>query len=253
MKSPIKDKPLRNPGESLEQRAQDLLIDKGMFYGVMIAFMVTFSFLEWWRWYKEIEPNPIVVTVIGGLFSLYCLFRFVGVRKQVKKLYLGLDGEKAVGQYLERLRTSGAQVFHDIQADGFNLDHVVIHPTGIYVIETKTMSKPSKGSTVLFYNGRTILRQGKPIKGDPVTQVKAAAKWLSQLLQESTGKRFPVRGIVTYPGWFIKTTDIGKSAEVAVINPRMISGFLWETPDRIAQEDLHMCAYHLSRYIRTHK
>jgi hypothetical protein len=32
--------------------------------------------------------------------------------------------------------------------------------------------------------------------------VTSAARWLEKGLQESTGKRFFVRGVVVFPGWF---------------------------------------------------
>jgi hypothetical protein len=63
---------------------------------------------------------------------------FGSLRKRIKELRLGRDGEKIVAEQLECLRESGAQVFHDVPGDGFNLDHVVISNHGIYAIETKT-------------------------------------------------------------------------------------------------------------------
>jgi hypothetical protein len=41
-------------------------------------------------------------------------------------LMQGREGEKAVGQYLERLRARGYQVLHDIPGENFNIDHVLI-------------------------------------------------------------------------------------------------------------------------------
>lgn len=43
---------------------------------------------------------------------------------------------------------AGVRFFHDVPADGFNLDHVVISPRWIYVIETKTISKSAGDARV---------------------------------------------------------------------------------------------------------
>jgi hypothetical protein len=76
------------------------------------------------------------------------MWRFFEVRVKIRQLRLGRDGERAVGQFLERLRDGGGQVFHDVPGDGFNLDHVVISPHGRYVVETKTLSKPWPKATI---------------------------------------------------------------------------------------------------------
>src|SRR5690554_1234179 len=156
--------------------------------------------------------------------------------REAKRIKLGRDGEKAVGQFLERLRLDGAQVFHDIEGQNFNLDHVVIHRSGVYVIETKTMSKDDKYKSVLFYNGKHILRGGKPILSDALTQVKAASSWLHNQLFESTGKRFKVRGIVVFPGWYVKTTELGRAAETSVLNPLVLPNYIGKASPQLRDD-----------------
>jgi hypothetical protein len=141
----------------------------------------------------------------------------------VRALKLGRDGERCVGQFLERLREGGAQVFHDVPGDRFNLDHVIISPHGIYAVETKTLSKPWPKAKILV-DGDAIQVAGKKPDRDPVVQVTAAARWLEVMLAESTGKRFAVRGVVVYPGWFVEQrSDFGS---VWVMEPKMLPGLL---------------------------
>jgi len=249
--SPLKDKPLRNPGESLERRLIDLMFDKVGFY---LGLTFTFTFFLgniWWIWYKQEIPNPINLSIILVPIILFCIFKIYQALKEAQNLRLGRDGEKVVGQFLERLRLDGAQVFHDIEGENFNLDHVVIHRSGVYVIETKTMSKLSNSKSVLFYNGKQILMGGKPLQSDAVTQAKAASSWLHNLLHESTGKRFPVKGIVVFPGWYVKTTELGRAADISVLNPRVLPNYIGKARQQMCDEDIHLSAYHLSRYIRT--
>ena len=60
----------------------------------------------------------------------------------MESIKLGRDGERVVAEHLQQLVGAGWRVFHDIQGDGFNIDHVVIGAGGISAVETKTRSKP---------------------------------------------------------------------------------------------------------------
>lgn len=220
----------------------------------MIAtFTVIYALIEWWRWYREVPPNPILHSGIAVLACALAAWRVRKAFKKVKSLKLGRDGEKAVGQFLEALRVSGAQVFHDIPGKGFNLDHVVIHTSGIYVVETKTWSKPDKGEAKLLYDGESVSKAGFKPDRNPVTQVRAARDWLGQLIEESTGRKFPARAVVAFPGWYIKRNAEAKRSDVWVLNLRALSAFIEHSDASLAPEDVRLCAFHLSRYIRTEK
>jgi hypothetical protein len=121
---------------------------------------------------------------------------------------IGRDGEKVVGQALEELRTGGAIMLHDITADGFNVDHVVISLKGIFVIETKTRSKPKGRDSKIVYDGEKILIDGWTMAPDPLKQVQANTSWIHDLLMESTGKSFPVRPVLLFPGWYVVSVGV---------------------------------------------
>jgi len=55
---------------------------------------------------------------------------------------LGFDGERFVGEELSRLIAFGYEIYHDVPFDGFNIDHVLVEPSGVYASETKTHCKP---------------------------------------------------------------------------------------------------------------
>jgi hypothetical protein len=63
------------------------------------------------------------VAIVAVLDSAYKVHK---LRPKIHALKPGRDGEKVVGQALEELRTGGAILLHDITANGFNVDHVVI-------------------------------------------------------------------------------------------------------------------------------
>lgn len=250
-KSPLTAKPLRNPGESLEKQIEDVKWDEGLIHVLLALIAVQLAALEWYRWYKALPPMPWVFTFLALCISIFAALKLKKAITKIKSLRLGLQGEKAVGQYLEHLRESGARIFHDVPGNGFNLDHVVIHASGVYVVETKTMSKPSKGEARLIYDGQTVSNGKFKPDRNPIIQVRAAQKWLFDILKESTGKEFPIRPVVVYPGWFIEPTAESKASNVWVLNPKGLPSFITNSTTKLTSDEVQLCAFHLGRYIRT--
>jgi hypothetical protein len=249
-RSPIKDRPLRLPGQSVSEEQEELIEDAIAAPMLLALFMAILAGLEWWRQYTAMKPSPILFSIAALLVACYAALRIWRARPRLKNLRQALAGERVVGQFLERLREKGIHVFHDLVGDGFNVDHVLIGPSGIFTIETKTWSKPISGNPQIFFNGETIQIGGLSPERDPIIQAKAQASWLRSLLLESTGKRFEVHPVVVFPGWFI-TGTAGASKEVWVLEPKALPSFLDHEPTRLEAEDVKLASFHLSRFIRS--
>lgn len=251
MKSPLKDKPLRNPGESIDNQLNDLLSDEILPYIMISCFMIMLSMMEWHHWYFKATPSPWIYSLFALIAVIYSAVKIFRALKKAKALKQGRDGEKAVGQYLENLRENGAKVFHDIPGENFNLDHVVICKSGLYVIETKTYSKPDKGEAKIIFNGDAIFLNGKIKTDKPIIQVRAASKWLNDLIQETTGLKLTVKPVIVFPGWFIEPTSESKTSDVWVLNPKALPTFIGNSKDQLSIEQVRMVSGHLSRYVRS--
>ncbi len=100
-KSPINDNPLRNPGQSLEE-AINRLIDEDLSYFVAgFVLPVVFAVYEWLRWYAQIPPRPVLITILCSFICAYSYVRMSKVSEQIKQLRMARDGERVVGQYLD--------------------------------------------------------------------------------------------------------------------------------------------------------
>ena len=250
MKSPLKSRPLRNPGQSVDEHIHDFITEDIVPYLAMAVAFILLAIMEWYRWAIDSPPTPKLFSIIAVFALLYTARKFVIAKKKIRALRLGRDGEKAVGQYLESLRENGAKVFHDIPGEGFNLDHVVIDKSGVYVIETKTFSKPEKGQTVVTYDGEKVFVNGKEPDRNPVIQVKAASRWLKNLLKESTGKDCNPRPVVVFPGWFVQPTAEAKNSDVWVLNPKALPAFISHSKPQLENDEVAIFSYHLSRHVR---
>jgi hypothetical protein len=248
-RSPLKQKPLRNPGESLHEETQRFIDDRLLPPLIMAVFAVSFAAYEWWRWLTSTPPRPVIVTLTAALIVAYAAYKTVHLRPRLKSMRLGLEGEKAVGQSLEALRSQGCRVFHDILAEGFNIDHVVIGPKGVFAIETKTFSKPARGETVAKYDGDKILFNGLKPDRNPVTQARAVRSWVSDFLFKTTARRWPVRGVVILPGWFVERLPEAKRSDVWVLNEKALPSFVEHEPVVLKKEDIALASSRLEDHI----
>jgi Nuclease-related domain len=246
--SPLKAKPLRNPGDSLDREIESWVGDTVMSYYVVAALLTFLACTEWLGYLSSSPRHPILYSVAAGIALATFGVRFTMIRARVQRLKLGRDGERCVGQFLERLRESEALIFHDVPAEGFNLDHVVISPHGIFVIETKTHSKPYSDARVTV-EGDQLRVAGRQLDRDPMVQVASAARWLEKLLTESTGRSFKVRPVVVFPGWYVEQPD--PRGHIWVLEPKMLPALIDRETLRLAMSDVRLAAFHLSRYIRT--
>lgn len=250
-KSPLKDKPLRYAGQSIDEEIDKLINEDTLPYLVVCLVTIAFAINEWWHYFKNPKPSPILTTFVALGFVSFFVFKFFKLKTRLKSLKLGRDGERAVGQYLDNLREFGYKIFHDILADGFNIDHVIISRKGVFAIETKTYSKPYKGEPQIIFDGVNLSIKGIGVQSQPISQALASSQWLQRLLEETTGKKFPVKPVVLFPGWYITSTFQGKKSGIWVLEPKALPAFLKNQPALITQDDVALITYHLSRYIRT--
>jgi len=252
-RSPLKERPLRMPGQSIDDQIdnqQDDIVTFIMYPTFFIALIVS-------KWVDAITPkssNSITVpSFISWLiflgFLAYCTYRVFKARKTITRLKMARDGERIVAEELQVLIKDGATVINDVLADNFNIDHVVVSKHGIYLIETKTFSRPVKKEAKISFDNEQVYADGFLIDRNPIQQAKALAKWLQDLLMQSTGTKFTIRPVVLFPGWFIEPMKRGQ--EVWILNPKALPTFVSNEPVLLKDTDVHLVAFHLSRYIRT--
>lgn len=95
-RSPLKEKPLRLPGQSLD----DAIISRGddlLPYILYPLMLFSFTILEWLRWIKDYPPQrvAIVFSIVTFLVTIYCVIRIIRIRRDIASLKLGRDGEKS--------------------------------------------------------------------------------------------------------------------------------------------------------------
>lgn len=249
-RSPLKAAPLRYAGQSLDEEIQRVMEDEVLVYLLFAGLTILLALNEWWRAYMSTPPHPITFTLIAVVATAYATRRMMLARRRIRTLRLARDGERIVGQFLEELREKGYRVLHDVVGEGFNIDHLLIGPKGVFTVETKTISKPARGKPEIDYDGAQLLINGFKPDRDPVIQAKAQANWTRELIKELTGRSLSVRPTVVYPGWFVNLIPKGARHDVWVLNPKALSAFIDNSDGELGDEDVRSIHAHLSRYVR---
>lgn len=151
--------------------------------------------------------GSLLLWLFGSVY-LIAILKAVIEPSHVRAWSIGAEGERVTGRELDKL-PDGYRVLHDLRILGSraNVDHVVIGPTGVFVVESKRMrGKLHVGGDEVFVAGR---RRGMV---DEVRREVAAVE--TALL--AAGVSVPVRPILYIqeadPPWFL-----GKPAGIPIV------------------------------------
>ena len=141
-KLPVDRKKLKRvAAQTLNEQVNDKVLDViGLVFLSALIVTMPFALKGIAEMFASGKLNYFLIIVIA--LGLTYVARKLWVKSNdLIKLKLGRDAELAVASELIELQSHGYQVFHDIQADGFNIDHLVVGPNGIFAIETKRRYK----------------------------------------------------------------------------------------------------------------
>jgi len=201
----------RVQGESLQEKIRDLefkipeQVVLPLYFGVVAIFawlisagLINFSY-----------PSAIVVTVIFVVLSIRCYVKVKKLRRTLRFYRKGLEGERLVGETLNRLSNESTFVFHDIPGNRFNVDHIIVSTRGIFVIETKHFNREICNE--FFYDGSMIYRVMKDGRKFPcpklLPQIDGEARFIEQEIEHRTEMKLPIVKVAILIGSYIGGTE----------------------------------------------
>jgi len=224
---------LRGPGESLRRKVSELdekiLNELGLAFVLPAGAFGVFLYLA-----IQLQGAAGLLCAALGLLALVtvmflCVRRLGAHLDRRRNTALGAFGERIVAEHLEPLKAAGHRVFHDLPAGDpsagsdaapYNIDHVVVSPSGVFAIETKTRRKGRARvgfmAHEIIYDGRALAYPwGEDQYG--LDQARHQAEWLAGFLQRQLGRPIPVQALLVFPGWMIIRKGRGA---VNVLNPK---------------------------------
>jgi Nuclease-related domain len=244
-----KSQSLRHPGQSLDEKIDRVVLDDFMGYYLLAAGLWLLAILEWLSKVFHYPRMPVAYAVAAVAATVLCVVKFARTKRELRSLRQGRDGEREVAEILDELKRYGAEVLHDIPEEQGNVDHVVICTRGIFVIETKNWSKPDK-VWEMHFDGEQIHIPTRAPDAAPIIQCKAEAASIKSLLRDSTSKSYPVRGVVVFLDWFVKRKPAARGADIWVLNPKELAGWIRKEPEILSDSDVAMATLHLKQYVK---
>lgn len=162
------DRLLRSPGETLRRKWIELqeAFAFEFFGGIIVTLGVCWlgAKLSAAGFFSG-DARFGFVALIAGLASAFSLWRISKLWRRASNNRLGWFGERMVGEQLDKAAIEGWRAFHDVpfSKDGknFNIDHVLVGPRGVFVVETKTRRKgnarPGFKDHEVIFDGRQLI------------------------------------------------------------------------------------------------
>jgi hypothetical protein len=151
--------------------------------------------------------GSLPLLLVGSVY-LIAILKAIIEPDHVRAWGIGAEGERVTGRELDRL-PDGFRVLHDLRIPGSraNVDHVVIGPTGVFVVESKRM----RGK--LRVRGEEVIVAGR--RRGMVDEVRREVAAVQTALA-AAGIGAPVRPILFIqeadPPWFL-----GKPAGIPIV------------------------------------
>ncbi|MEE4254583.1 MAG: nuclease-related domain-containing protein [Desulfuromusa sp.] len=207
-KSPLNGHLLRSPGTSLQRRIEDLNLDIMAYTAIFPTLpLLGYSlYLPLKHAQKDTTLNVSLIIIVIFAVLLWFSFKVFRLVTERNTCRLELDAEKAVGQELNQLMADGCRVYHDFPAEDFNIDHIVVGPTGVFTVETKGRIRAEKRNgkidATVNYDGNSLQFPGW-YETEPLLQAQSQADWLNTWLTSAVGEAVYVQPVLALPGWYV--------------------------------------------------
>jgi hypothetical protein len=258
---PQKAKLLRPPGYSLLMRLDDIdtkflsavieIMAAGAVFGIGIIWLYPiWEGLASRRFtLTQLRAQPGFFLLLWGavatLASILCIIhglaRISKFLDDWRNCVLGRRGEQAVAEALAKgeVIKAGYVSFHDVPGDGpWNIDHAVVGPGGIFVLETKTRSRRKatrdQEEHKVFFDGRT-LRFPWCDDHNAAKQAERNASWVREFIEGFAPKDLIVHPVVVVPGWWVESQG---NYPVKAMNAEYLLRYITSSKTRFTQEQL---------------
>ena len=237
----------RRAGESLSEERERRVYDK---LPVIVFMPVTFWCLFLVTQLQQSNPalrRPAFWLSFAIIFTILSAIWFMRLFPIARRLNRGERGELHVADVLEELRSEGYKPVHDIVGNGFNIDHVIVGPGGVFAIETKYRSGNGQ---ITFRSTDGVFVGDRLEEKDCLKQARANAKATSDLIYENCGRREWVMPIVVFVGdWKIKNK--WRDTDTRVFTPDGLLSYIRNQQPQLTRNEIELIASHLLRSAKT--
>jgi hypothetical protein len=190
----------------------------------ILSFLLFCLFLGLTCYYVLFQTRKIgIIECIGLVISLIVLVVFQYYRRKYNIYKGGRQGEKAVITTLTKSLDDDYCLMNGVylKGQGGDIDHIILGPNGVYVLETKNWSGK------ILCTGDQWQRPGKQVKGNPSLQVKRNTQAIKKLIGATHAFRelkIWVEGIIIFTNSY---ADLNvNNPTVTILKLPQLSGYI---------------------------
>jgi hypothetical protein len=209
-RSPLSHGLIRVPGHRLIQQIIDAHTDLSAYvFLASISLLWPVGLAAFQNWKLGTEPTTVLLGTLGVSLLAFSAYKLATTIKRISNLRLGLHAELDTAHHLGKLAAKGYHIYHDIPAAGFNIDHLVIGPNGVFAIETKGRRKPRLTNPRTGQRPHEIICESRRLRFPKFTderfieQAERQARWCAEWLTRAVGTHIEVTPVLCFPGWYI--------------------------------------------------
>ncbi|MGB7746845.1 MAG: nuclease-related domain-containing protein [Verrucomicrobiia bacterium] len=249
-RAPFKELQRRPAGETIRIKLETLdekINDETM--GLLLFPML--MILNLFALHPKDFITPVLFFMSSAGSSAFFGFKLFKLLRSSANYRLGFEGERFVGEELSRLIVLGFEIYHDVPFDDFNIDHILVGPRGVFVVETKTRRKPvgedGRKEFRVQFDGRSLQWPwGSDSYG--IEQANNNAKTLANWLSSAAGENVWAIPILTLPGWLVDRKV--PSDGIYVLNPKEIYQVCSSQPEKLTEPQIRRVCHQLDQKCR---
>lgn len=180
-------------------------------------------------------PYALIFT---GVFTLIAILSMRWINRKIEALETerinfrkGATGEAIVGFVLDNF-PDDFRVIHDLTTPYGNLDHVVIGPTGAYIIDAKNW----KGVVTADGSGELLLN-GKPTQKPEIKNLTRRIMGIKEKLNVLSSLDPYVQGVFAFPSAYIEA-KWGTTGYVHCIKDEQLYDYIVESKKRLDKKEI---------------
>jgi len=210
---------------------------------VWLAYAVTLFAGALFGWLLPVRLGSILQSISVPMFLLslligcVLLYKLDGMacryEKERANWRKGVVGEVLVSEILRDLPNDYV-VVNDVSKRLGNIDHLVIGPTGIYVINTKNW----RGTVVAGQDGE-LLWNGKPTRKHEVHNLSCAVMDFHSKIMALCSKDYFIRGLMVFTHTYL-AADFGRTKSIHCLRENRVLDYIQnkEFSGRLKSEDI---------------
>jgi hypothetical protein len=237
----------RRAGQSIRDEKERLTDNRLIPYYFSTVFLWLLWGWEEWRARTRQPPHPTLLLCLAIIATGVSAIVFGRLWRNFHRLNRGERGEMRVAEILDDLRSFGYRPVNDLTRDGFNIDHVLVGPAGVFAIETKFRCGYGE---IEFRNGEGLFVGGFPDEKDCLKQARSNAAEVNRIIKENCRIDEWVWPVVVFVGdWRVKND--WRSTDARVFTADNVVRHIVSQQPRLRRSEIDLIASHLERLVKS--